>query len=292
LNLVDPEGSTALVIAIVNGHYDVAARLAERGANPNIGDAAGMTALYAAVDMEHPASLTNRPTTRPSGRLTAADCVDVLLKHGADPNIPLKATLLMKQHNGGDAALSAGATPLMRAAKANDLRLIKALAENGADPMRKLANGTTALSMVLAVRAPRVLTPDQPMFQTLQIMLEKGLDANTAADGGPMLHQSLDRGVEFVRMLVAHGAKLDLKDATGRTPLDIAMGVAPTVPSSPAAAAGRGVRGAPAARGGGLGGGRGAAPGRGFPAAVPPAAGGPPDAATIAFLREASSRVN
>jgi ankyrin repeat protein len=31
LNVVDPEGSTAMVIAIINAHYEVAARLAEKG---------------------------------------------------------------------------------------------------------------------------------------------------------------------------------------------------------------------------------------------------------------------
>ena len=53
LNAVDPEGSTAMVIAVINAHFEVAARLAEKGADPNIGDAAGMAALYAAVDMKH-----------------------------------------------------------------------------------------------------------------------------------------------------------------------------------------------------------------------------------------------
>ena len=77
----------------------MAARLVEKGADANIGDAAGMGALYAAVDMEHRAALTNRPTAQPSGRLSAADLVDVLLKHGADPNVSLKAPLLMRQHN-------------------------------------------------------------------------------------------------------------------------------------------------------------------------------------------------
>ena len=51
LNLTDPDGTTALVLAIINGHYDTAALLVEKGADPNIGDTTGMAALYAAVDM-------------------------------------------------------------------------------------------------------------------------------------------------------------------------------------------------------------------------------------------------
>src|SRR6185369_3456638 len=110
LNVVDPEGSTAMVIAIINAHYEVAARLVEKGADPNIGDAAGMAALYAAVDMMHFSGYVNRPSPRASGRLSALDLITVLLNHGADPNLPLRAPLLLRQHNGGDPALGAGAT--------------------------------------------------------------------------------------------------------------------------------------------------------------------------------------
>jgi len=268
LNAVDPEGSTAMVIAIINAHYEVAARLAEKGADPNIGDAAGMAALYAAVDMMHPASLTNRPPAVRTGRLSAADLVTVLLKNRADPNVPLKAPLLMRQHNAGDASLGAGATPLMRSAKALDLDIVKALLEHGADPSRKLANGTTTLAVALTGRGSRTLTPDTPMFQAVRLMLDRGADVNaTGVNGATLRHQSVDRGEAFVRLLVEHGAKLDLKDGSGRTPLDIALGTAPAAP----AAAGRGGRGAGAGAGA-----------RGGPAPGPAA---PIDAATIAILR-------
>jgi ankyrin repeat protein len=261
LNAVDPEGSTAIVIAIINAHFEVAARLAEKGADPNIGDAAGMAALYAAVDMMHPASLTNRPPQVRTGRLTAADLVHVLLKHRADPNVALRAPLLMRQHNTGDASLGAGATPLMRAAKAMDIDIMKALLDHGADPSRALANGTTTLAVALTGRGSPALTPDTPMFQAVRLLLERGADVNaTGTNGATLLHQSVNRGEAFVRLLVEHGARLDLRDAGGRTPLDIALGA----PS--AAPAGRGGRGGPA----------GAGP---APAAV--------DAATLALLRGA-----
>ena len=264
LNVVDPEGSTAIVIAIINAHYEVAARLAEKGADPNIGDAAGMAALYAAVDMMHPASLTNRPPQVRTGRLSAADLVSVLLKNRADPNVALRAPLLMRQHNGGDASLGAGATPLMRSAKALDIDIMKALLDHGANPSLALANRTTTLAVALTGRGSRTLTPDTPMYLAVRLLLDRGADVNaTGANGATLLHQSLDRGEAFVRLLVEKGAKLDIKDATGRTPIDIALGVAPATPAAPAGPAGRGGRGGPGATG--------AAP------AI--------DAGTIAFLR-------
>lgn len=267
LNAVDPEGSTAMVIAIINAHYELAGRIAEKGGDPNIGDAAGMAALYAAVDMMHPASLTNRPPQVRTGRLSAADLVMVLLKNRADPNVALKAPLLMRQHNAGDASLGAGATPLMRSAKALDVDIMKALLDHGADPKRALANGTNAMSLTLAGRGSRVLTPEAPMFQAVRMLLDRGVDVNAP----PLLHTNLDRGEAFVRLLVEKGARLDLKDATGRTPLDIALGVAPTVSAAPAApAGGRGGRGGP-----------------GGPGAAGPA--GPIDPAVIAFLRANSA---
>jgi len=264
LNEVDPEGSTALVIAIINAHYEVAARLVEKGADPNVGDAAGMAALYAAVDMKHLSPFVNRPAPRATGKLSVSDLVTFLLKHRADPNQTLKAPLLMRQHNGGDAALGNGATPLMRAAKALDLDFMKALLDHGADPSRALANRTTTMMVALTGRGGRTLTPGTPMFEAVRLLLDRGADVNaTSANGATLLHQSLDRGEAFIRLLVERGAKLDIKDSSGRTPLDVALGV-------PAAA--------PAGRGRG---GPGGPPGPGGPAAAPK-----PDAAVIALLRE------
>ena len=42
VNAVDPDGTTPLILAIMNSHYDTANVLLEAGANPNITDKAGM----------------------------------------------------------------------------------------------------------------------------------------------------------------------------------------------------------------------------------------------------------
>src|SRR5262249_38751914 len=160
----------------------------------NVGDAAGMAALYAAVDMAHLAPFVNRPSPRASGELSATDLVTVLLEHGADPNAALRAPLLMRQHNGGDPSLGNRAPPVMRAAKAADVDLMRTLLDHKADPSRKMANGTTALLAVVSGR-PGPLTPDAPMFQAVQLLLDRGAYVNAAAaNGETLLHRGVTRG--------------------------------------------------------------------------------------------------
>ena len=64
LNVVDPDGTTALVVAIINAHYDVAAMLLDKGADPNVADSTGTAALYALVDMHTLAPMQGRPAPK------------------------------------------------------------------------------------------------------------------------------------------------------------------------------------------------------------------------------------
>ena len=49
LVIAEKQGITALIVAIINGHYDAAGFLLNRGADPNLADETGRTALFAAV---------------------------------------------------------------------------------------------------------------------------------------------------------------------------------------------------------------------------------------------------
>ena len=50
INAVDPDGTTVLVRAIINAHYDTAGVLIEKGADPNIADPTGMSAAFGAFE--------------------------------------------------------------------------------------------------------------------------------------------------------------------------------------------------------------------------------------------------
>jgi ankyrin repeat protein len=235
LNLVDPDGATALVIAIINANFDEAAALAEKGADPNIGDKeAKMAALYAAVDMHRLAIGHGRPNTKPSGQLDAVDLIKVLLAHGADPNAKLGAPLMQRHHTGGDRALGEGSTPFMRAAKSGDVVVMRLLLAAGADPRLTQPNQADALMLAagLGWRDGSPAAPafdqgtDQDAIEAIKLCMEAGLDINaTTNTGETALHAAITgRGSEsIVRFLVESGANLNAKNKQGRTPLDVAI---------------------------------------------------------------------
>src|SRR5262245_11657538 len=147
LNLTDPDGLTALIIAIINGHYDTAATLANNGADPNVADSSGMAALFAAVDMNTLIEIYGRPLRKSSDRLNALGLMAVLLDRGADPNARLKSPTLQRVHTPGDRNLGEGATPLMRAARNGDSAAMRLLLSRNAGPSAEQKNRITALML-------------------------------------------------------------------------------------------------------------------------------------------------
>ena len=71
-------------VAIINVHYDLAAMLLDKGADPNVVDGAGMGALYAAVDMNS-LQWVQDVQADPVGSLDGLDLVKRLLASRAIP---------------------------------------------------------------------------------------------------------------------------------------------------------------------------------------------------------------
>lgn len=128
--------TTPLLMATINGHYDLAKTLLERGADPNLASDAGATPLYAVINKEWaPTSRTPQPAFNLQQKTTYLELMDALLKAKADPNARLKRSLWYTTYNRDNLRVDfAGATPFWRAAYATDLDAMRLLLKYGADP--------------------------------------------------------------------------------------------------------------------------------------------------------------
>ena len=226
-------GTSALVFAIINSHFDLASTLLDKGADPNVADLSGMAALYAAVDMNSMQWTQGRPAPIFTDRLDAVDLAKKLLEKGADPNARLKRPPLKRHHDAGTTLnFGEGATPLMRAARTNDLASMKVLLAGGADPFVTLPDRTTTLMIAsglgyggLRGEAIRIVVPTpEGAVEAATLLLDKGVDVNAFNTAGQTaLHGAVGRGEPVVELLVSHGATL-LKNKAGFTPLDLALG--------------------------------------------------------------------
>lgn len=251
LNAVSPqEGTTALQLAVINVHYDLANLLLEKGADPNVADSSGMTALYATVDMRAPANMLTRPEPKLRDKLDSIGLAKALLAHGADPNARLKKPIIGRHQNlVGDGSLGEGATALARASKTSDVSMMRLLIDAGADATLTLKDRTTTAMIAAGGGAP-----EEKALEAVRLLVDHSVDVNAFnAVGQTILHNAAGRGANAVIEYVAQkGAKLDRRDKQNRTALDLALG--------------------------GGGGRRGAGGGRGR--------GGPPNEKTVALLRQ------
>src|SRR5262249_29632623 len=145
-NLADLDGITPLIMALINAHYDTAAILAEAGADANLADRWGRTALYAAIDMHTLEPSTTRPAPREGDKLNGLDLARILLERGAkvDPKL-VKPTPGRGIPDGPDPLLVEGTTPFIRAAKTGDVEAMRLLLAHGADPKLTTVRGVNAL---------------------------------------------------------------------------------------------------------------------------------------------------
>lgn len=230
---------TPLIIASAMGQEKAVDALLDGGANPNLVDTDGYAALHRAVrDSDYGIDLERHDAT--------LHIVKSLLKHGADPNLRIKqdkAKAAAEIKNGSNVAIKRraaltvtevllqGSTPLVLAAEVNDLDVIKALVEAGADPNIPTEKGTTALMMAsgAGTDVQRMREPEEraEVVTTAKYLVDHGAAVNAAGQfGWTALHAAAYQGLnDDIAFLVSKGAKIDQKDEFGQTPLSISMSV-------------------------------------------------------------------
>lgn len=239
VDLANPEGTSPLLVASMNFHFDVASYLLAQGANPNKWDWRGRNPLYAAIDLRSTPH-GGRPDRPSTDETTALELARQLLEAGANPNLQIKINpgyRHTKDDRGWDTVLTVGATPLLRAAKTFDVEAIELLVAHGALVDLPNDRGITPL-MVAAGMDSKIGdtrgfydTPDvqQRSIAAVRALIAAGADLEARdASGQTAVYAPAHWGwSDVLAVLVENGARLDVADANGKTPLDAANGQAP-----------------------------------------------------------------
>jgi ankyrin repeat protein len=220
VNKTEPElHFTPLLDAVVNNHYDLAALLIENGANVKDGS------LYAIMEMRTGVHIDRLlPPNFENDTLRVAK---LLIDRGADVNASYDGKLPDQFYY---TVVPAGATPFFKAAEIADLPAMHMLIAKGAHAI-PLKDGTTPLMELaqLGSRENLLATtppPEDVLNQAIELCIGAGYDVNAATTrGDTALHFAAQNGNDyFIQYLVKHGAKVDVANKNGLTPLKLAQG--------------------------------------------------------------------
>ena len=243
INKKGPAGSTPLMYAALYSDADTVRQLLKLGADPNLSNEAGATALMWATDNLEIVTLlveggadvnaksgdSRTPLLVASGRFGAAPVVKYLLDHGANPSA----------HS---PALFDSMTPLAEAAYMGDEAVIRMLLTRGAD--LKTA-GPNPLAFAILARCSacadllmssadkdglsmQAVVNSPPLGDTRSVdnLLAHGADVNAKDPDGNTLLMLVsacdDASVDTVKRLIAGGADVNAKNPHGQVALDFA----------------------------------------------------------------------
>jgi len=220
------DGDSMLVVAVMNANFDVADLLLNRGADPNA-SGTHWTALHALIRTRNYEE-TQFPAAKGTGRLDSLEFAKHLLAHGANPSA--RADGLTTKRSSGDQNYEEfkGATPFFLAAKAGDLPMIHLLLSAKADYSTPIDSGTTPLMVAAGVGCVtgQWIEPEKDILATVKLLVEDlkaDVNARNARNENAVHGAACRAQDSVVQYLADKGAKLDVKNADGMTPLDIVV---------------------------------------------------------------------
>jgi ankyrin repeat protein len=262
--LTEVDHATALLIATINGHFDLAKYLLDHGANPALAQANGATPLYAALNCQWSAkALYPQPRAYEQQKTSYLDLMTDLLDKGADPNARLTMKVWYAQYDFDQSGVDEiGATAFWRAAYSADIDAMKLLVARGADPniptmkgagrARTGDIGERAVADVsgqppIPVGGPGVnallaasgegygegfaanhhhFAPSGMLAAVKYLVEDLHMDVNSRDhEGNTALHNAAARGDnEMIQYLVSKGADPKIVNRAGQTTVDMANG--------------------------------------------------------------------
>ncbi|HVA48653.1 MAG TPA: ankyrin repeat domain-containing protein [Pirellulales bacterium] len=249
-SLKGPGGSTPLMYAVLYGDADAVRLLLDNGADPNVRNEVGASALmWAADDLEKTRWLLERGAevnarsddgrtalAIAASRFGSLAVVRLLLDSGADPSVrspsykgPL--TPLREAADVGDEAVvrlliergadvkSAGPLPLIAALNANDARCV--------DLLMPSADRATLSTALASLGPPNGNPAAFGNAKLIQRLLDDGADVNARGRDGRRILMDLANSdslpLESVTTLLERGADTNTRTEAGQTALDFAL---------------------------------------------------------------------
>jgi len=249
VDLPDPSGMSPMVIAMMNGNWDIAKRLIAAGADVNEWDIFGQAPLHVAIGNMNSRSNGNPLDQDAPNKATGREIVQLLVERGANPN---QQTYFKPPGRGGfgggvgfGGGTGRGTTPFLVACAGGNLDVVKLLLAHGANIRLATADGQGPIILAVGSRSGGTgnpgpvradVAPEGAPGAEIPPAVRGGTRAKTGTGPGAALAQAAGAGapaglpsaapgggapadkmvasanptVELIKFLVANGADINL----------------------------------------------------------------------------------